>query len=102
VQTDKLYENLKKDLEMLYPEISEQNVIRVRRRTPNPYADGLARSPYYTGNFRIDHRSPIRNLYFAGDTVRTRGVGIDAAVRSGILCVNRMLGSDFPTLLASR
>jgi phytoene dehydrogenase-like protein len=98
-KTNELYSKLEKDLKLLYPEINETNIIHVTRRKAHPYADGLARSPYFTGNFRIDYESPISNLYFAGDSVRTRGVGIDGAARSAVLCVNRILGLDFPTFL---
>jgi len=98
-KTEELYAKLERDLKLLYPEINESNVIRVSRRKTHPYADGLARSPYFTGKFRIDYESPISNLYFAGDSVRTRGVGIDGAARSAILCVNRILNLEFPTFL---
>jgi phytoene dehydrogenase-like protein len=100
-RTEDLYASLHEDLRLLYPEINESNTIRISRRKPHPYADGLARSPYFTGDFRIDHKSPIRNLYFAGDSVRTRGVGIDGAARSGILCANRILGLDLPTFFTN-
>jgi hypothetical protein len=34
----------------------------------------------------------IDGLFFAGDTVRGRGVGMDFAARSGVRCTERILG----------
>ncbi|MCK4242777.1 MAG: NAD(P)/FAD-dependent oxidoreductase [Dehalococcoidia bacterium] len=101
---EQLQEALERDLALMYPEIKEEFIIR---RLPSRVSlpgrrlliDGLARMPYYTGNFRIDHESPIEGLYLTGDTVRTRGCGIDAAVRSSIWCFNKITGANVPSFL---
>ena len=101
---EQLQEALERDLALMYPEIKEEFIIRrLPTRTTLPgrrlLIDGLARMPYYTGNFRIDHESPIEGLYLTGDTVRTRGCGIDAAVRSSIWCFNKITGGNVPSFL---
>ncbi|MGQ9474560.1 MAG: phytoene desaturase family protein [Actinomycetota bacterium] len=55
--------------------------------------DGLARKPGLTGDFKPDVQAPgVDGLYFAGDTYRGRGLAIEGAARSAILCVERILG----------
>jgi hypothetical protein len=48
------------------------------------------------GIFRPDYKAPfMEGLYFAGDTVRGRGVGMDFAARSGVRCAEKVLGKKF-------
>ena len=57
--------------------------------------DGIARRPRCVGIFRPDNEAPgLEGLYFAGDTVRGRGVGMDFACRSAVRCVEKILGTD--------
>jgi phytoene dehydrogenase-like protein len=56
--------------------------------------DGLARKPGLTGDFQPDVEAPgVSGLYFAGDTYVGRGLAIEGASRSAILCVERILAS---------
>ncbi|MEW6552736.1 MAG: FAD-dependent oxidoreductase [Actinomycetota bacterium] len=55
--------------------------------------DGLARKPGLTGDFKPDVQAPaVEGLFFAGDTYLGRGLAIEGASRSAILCVERILG----------
>jgi len=55
--------------------------------------DGLARKPGLTGDFKPDVQAPgVDGLFFAGDTYVGRGLAIEGASRSAILCVERILG----------
>jgi len=55
--------------------------------------DGLARKPGLTGDFKPDVQAPATGgLFFAGDTYLGRGLAIEGASRSAILCVERILG----------
>ncbi|MFH1138687.1 MAG: FAD-dependent oxidoreductase [Pseudomonadota bacterium] len=54
--------------------------------------DGLARAPYMTGT----HRPPVfladvPGVYFAGDCYTGRGVGMNAAANSAMLCAEKIL-----------
>ena len=49
--------------------------------------DGLARKPMHTGRFKPDIKAPgIEGLYFAGDTYRGRGLALNSAADSAMLC----------------
>ncbi|NPV58168.1 MAG: NAD(P)/FAD-dependent oxidoreductase [Actinobacteria bacterium] len=55
--------------------------------------DGLARKPGLTGDFKPDVQAPsVDGLFFAGDTYLGRGLAIEGASRSAILCAERILG----------
>lgn len=96
-KVDAAFAALEEDLKIIYPQIYRGQILGKARRLAL-VVDGLKRSPYYTGRYRIPHTAPgVRGLFFAGDTVRTRGCGIDAAARSGILCASAILGERIPT-----
>jgi hypothetical protein len=102
VIVEQLYESLEKDFSALFPEITKDYIVEKKRGpwlTRFGIIDGLARMPYYTGSFRVDNKGPLEGLYFAGDTVRGRGNGIDAAARSGIWCFNKILSENVPSFL---
>ena len=53
--------------------------------------DGLGRSPGLTGKYRPPVAMPGRQgLYFAGDCFTGRGVGMNAAANSAMLCAERI------------
>jgi len=55
--------------------------------------DGLARKPGLTGNFKPDVEAPgVSGLYFCGDTYQGRGIGIESACYSSLLCFERITG----------
>lgn len=63
--------------------------------TPSPYALGTYRP---VGTDRPTHKSPyVEGLWFAGDQYgeTTWGTGVDLAVHSGVICVDRMMGTNF-------
>jgi phytoene dehydrogenase-like protein len=96
------FEALEEDLQVMYPQIYRGNILAKARRFV-PVIDGLKRSPFYTGRFRIPHKAPgVRGLFFAGDTVQTRGCGVDAAARSGVLCAGAVLGEQISTFRVNR
>jgi len=55
--------------------------------------DGLARKPGLTGNFKPDVEAPgVDGLFFAGDTYLGRGLAIEGACKSSLLCFERITG----------
>jgi phytoene dehydrogenase-like protein len=55
--------------------------------------DGLARKPGLTGNFKPDVEAPgVSGLYFCGDTYLGRGLAIEGACHSSLLCFERIMG----------
>ena len=84
----------KEDLEELFPGI--WNSVKWGIKGTFTGIDGIARRPRCVGIFRPDYKAPgIEGLYFAGDTVRSRGVGMDFASRSGLRCVEKILNKKF-------
>ncbi len=62
--------------------------------TPSPEALGTVRP---VGKDRVTHKNPyVEGLWFAGDQYGEKnwGCGIDAAVLSGIVCVDQMMGTN--------
>jgi len=54
--------------------------------------DGLARSPGLTGKYRPPvYMKEVPGLYFAGDCYTGRGVGMNAAANSAMLCAGKIL-----------
>lgn len=54
--------------------------------------DGIARKPGMVGRHKPDVKAPgIEGLYFAGDTYRGRGVGMNSAAESAMKCVERII-----------
>jgi phytoene dehydrogenase-like protein len=84
----------KEDLEELFPGIWDSVKWGIKGTFTG--IDGIARRPRCVGIFRPDYKAPgIDGLYFAGDTVRSRGVGMDFASRSGLRCVEKILNKKF-------
>ncbi len=49
--------------------------------------------PGLSGGNRPDNKAPnIEGLYFAGDTYKSRGIGMDRAARSALTCAEMILG----------
>ena len=79
-----------KDIEEMFPGISET----VEWNLPGIFIgpDGLERKPGLVGKHRPDIKAPeVEGVYFAGDNYRGRGIGINNAARSAILCVEQIL-----------
>jgi phytoene dehydrogenase-like protein len=84
----------KEDLQELFPGIWDHVKWGIKGTFTG--IDGIARRPRCVGIFRPDYKAPgIDGLYFAGDTVRGRGVGMDFASRSGLRCVETILREKF-------
>jgi phytoene dehydrogenase-like protein len=75
------------DLKEMFPGIEEKLEWRL------PYyvdgCDGLARKPGLVGNFKPGLKAPgVPNLFFAGDTYTGRGLAINSAALSGMMCAD--------------
>ena len=78
------------DLALLFPGIADKVEFRLPYRTVG--CDGLARKPGLVGDYKPDVEAPgVRGLYFAGDTYRGRGLAMNGAARSAMLCADRIL-----------
>ena len=78
------------DMKEMFPGLDEKLEWRL------PYyvdgCDGLARQPGLVGNYKPGLQAPgVPNLYFAGDTYVGRGLAINGASLSGMLCADIIL-----------
>lgn len=79
-----------KDLSILFPGIEAKTEFRVPFKTA--CCDGIARKPGLVGRFKPDVEAPgVDGLYFAGDTYRGRGLAMNGAARSAMMCAERIL-----------
>ncbi|WXG39591.1 MAG: NAD(P)/FAD-dependent oxidoreductase [Candidatus Freyarchaeum deiterrae] len=78
------------DLTQIFPGFEDH----IEWTLPSRYIgiDGIARKPGMVGKNKPDVKAPsIQGLYFAGDTYRGRGVGMNSAAESAMKCVERII-----------
>ena len=86
----KMLELIWKDIEEMFPEISGIVEWSIPGHFVGP--DGLERKPGMVGKHRPDIKAPkVEGLYFAGDNYRGRGVGVNNAAISAMLCAEQIL-----------
>ncbi len=86
----RILEELRRDLEEMFPGIWD----KVEWELPYYVAgcDGLARKPGLVGEFKPKLRAPgVSNLFFAGDTYVGRGLAMNGAALSAMLCADIIL-----------
>lgn len=89
-QQEKMLHKLWLDINEMFPNISE--IVEWKKELCYVGIDGLARKPGLVGQFKPDVKAPgVTCLYFAGDTYRGRGIGVNASAHSAMLCADRIL-----------
>lgn len=84
--TAKFWETLQK----MFPGLEENVLIKYDASMVG--IDGLGRSPGLTGKYRPPvFMKEVPGLYFAGDCYTGRGVGMNAAANSAMLCAEKVL-----------
>ena len=79
-----------KDVLEMFPGIEQK--IEWRLGSYGDGIDGLARHPGLVGNYKPALTAPgISNLYFAGDTYRGRGLGVNCSAQSGQMCADLII-----------
>jgi len=80
---------------IMYPAL--KNPIWKRRTLVFDPAFGVIQKPCLVGSFRPHWRAPnIEGLYFASETFKSRGIGVDRAARAALTCVEDYLGGRLP------
>lgn len=89
-------EQFERDLAIMYPGL--EHAFWRRRHLVHEPGLGVIQKPNLVGRFRPHYRAPnVEGLYFASDTFRSRGVGVDRAARAGLTVVEDYLGRRLPT-----
>jgi phytoene dehydrogenase-like protein len=85
-----------KDLAVMYPGL--EHAFWRRRHLVHEPGLGVIQKPNLVGRFRPHWRAPnVEGLYFASDTFRSRGIGVDRASRAALTVVEDYLGRRLPT-----
>lgn len=86
----KMYELMWKDIKQFFPKL-EKTEFNIKFRTAVG-CDGLARKPTLVGDYKPDTKAPsIKNLYFAGDTYKGRGLAVNSSASSALLGTEKIL-----------
>jgi phytoene dehydrogenase-like protein len=89
-------EQFERDLAIMYPGL--EHAFWRRRHLVHEPGLGVIQKPCLVGRFRPHWRAPnVEGLYFASDTFRSRGVGVDRAARAALTVVEDYLGRRLPT-----
>ena len=89
-------EQFERDLAEMFPGL--EHAFWRRRHLVHEPGLGVIQKPNLVGRFRPHYRAPnVEGLYFASDTFRSRGVGVDRAARAGLTVVEDYLGRRLPT-----
>jgi phytoene dehydrogenase-like protein len=85
------FEAFEADLKEMYPGL--QGTYWRRRHLVHDPSFGVIQKPGLVGTFRPHWRAPnVEGLYFASETFRSRGIGVDRAARAGLTVVEDILG----------
>lgn len=94
---DAAFERFEEELRLLYPGL--RHAIWRRRHLVFDPTYAVLQKPGLVGMFRPHWRAPnIDGLYFASETFRSRGIGVDRAARAGLTVAEDYLGRRLPGL----
>jgi phytoene dehydrogenase-like protein len=89
-------EQFERDLAIMYPGL--EHAYWRRRHLVHEPGLGVIQKPNLVGRFRPHWRAPnVDGLYFASDTFRSRGIGVDRAARAGVTVAEDILGRRLAT-----
>jgi phytoene dehydrogenase-like protein len=85
------FEAFEADLKEMYPGLKD--AYWRRRHLVHKPSFGVIQKPGLVGAFRPHWRAPnVDGLYFASETFRSRGIGVDRAARAGLTVAEDILG----------
>jgi len=86
-----MFEQFEEELKIMYPGLRDAHWRR--RHLVHDPAFGVIQKPGLVGVYRPHWRAPnVEGLYFASETFRSRGIGVDRAARAGLTVVEDYLG----------
>jgi phytoene dehydrogenase-like protein len=89
------FDKFEQGMGIMYPAL--QKPVWKRRTLVFDPAFGVIQNPCLVGSFRPPGRAPnIDGLYFASETFKSRGIGVDRAARAALTCVEDYLGGRLP------
>jgi len=89
------FDKFEQGMGIMYPPL--QKPVWKRRTLVFDPAFGVIQKPCLVGSYRPHWRAPnIDGLYFASETFKSRGIGVDRAARAALTCVEDYLGGRLP------
>jgi phytoene dehydrogenase-like protein len=86
-----MFEKFERDIGVMYPGLAKP--VWRRRHLVHEPAFGVIQKPGLVGVFRPHWRAPsVDGLWFASETFRSRGIGVDRAARAALTVVEDYLG----------
>ncbi|MBM3676856.1 MAG: NAD(P)/FAD-dependent oxidoreductase, partial [Actinobacteria bacterium] len=94
---DEKFDQFEADIKRMYPGLA--NPVWRRRHLVHEPSFGVYQKPGLVGSYRPQWRAPnIPNLYFASETFKSRGIGVDRAARAGLTAAEGILARRLPGL----
>jgi hypothetical protein len=91
------FEKFEDDIGTMYPGLA--NPVWRRRHLVYEPSFGVIQKPGLVGVYRPHFRAPnVEGLWFASETFRSRGIGVDRASRAGLTAAEDYLGKRLPGL----
>lgn len=85
------FDEFEHDVELMWPGLADP--LFKRRHLVFDPSFGVIQKPGLVGQFRPNWKAPnVTGLYFASETFKSRGIGVDRAARAGLTCVEDILG----------
>jgi phytoene dehydrogenase-like protein len=85
------FDKFEQGMGIMYPAL--QKPVWKRRTLVFDPAFGVIQKPCLVGSYRPHWRAPnVSGLYFASETFKSRGIGVDRAARAALTCVEDYLG----------
>jgi len=85
------FDKFEQGMGIMYPPL--QKPVWKRRTLVFDPAFGVIQKPCLVGSYRPHWRAPnVDGLYFASETFKSRGIGVDRAARAALTCVEDYLG----------
>jgi phytoene dehydrogenase-like protein len=89
------FDKFEQGMGIMYPAL--QKPVWKRRTLVFDPAFGVIQKPCLVGSYRPHWRAPnVDGLYFASETFKSRGIGVDRAARAALSCVEDYLGGRLP------
>ncbi len=89
------FEKFEAGMAVMYPQLKKP-LWRRRHLVFDP-AFGVICKPYLVGRYRPDWKAPnVSGLYFASETFKSRGIGVDRSARAALTCLEHYLGRRLP------
>lgn len=96
VYLKKKFDEFEQDVLQMWPKFDGHINFRKRHLVHDP-SFGVIQKPGLVGRYRPHWRAPnVDGLFFASETFRSRGIGVDRAARAGLTVAEDILGARIP------